>query len=244
MNPASVTPGAKGIPSAYGITPELMCALRAGLVGCVRAFRRRSRPHKETPRWKLGLVSVAFLATACVTINIYFPEAAAEQVADRIIDGVWGPETPIPAAPPQSRRSEHLLQRMGVNVLNLFVAPAHAQAEDIDISSPAIQRMEASMRTRHERLAPYYDSGAVGLTRNGLLEVRDQNLIPLAERNQVRQLVADENVDRTNLYREIAITNNNPQWETQIRATFARRWIDRARPGWFYRDESGNWQAK
>jgi len=29
------------------------------------------------------------LATACVTINIYFPAAAAEKVADRIIDEVY-----------------------------------------------------------------------------------------------------------------------------------------------------------
>ena len=34
------------------------------------------------------------LLTACVTINIYFPAAAAEQAADRIIEGVWGPGQP------------------------------------------------------------------------------------------------------------------------------------------------------
>ena len=28
-------------------------------------------------------------ATACVTINIYFPAAAAEKADDRIIDEVW-----------------------------------------------------------------------------------------------------------------------------------------------------------
>ncbi len=27
--------------------------------------------------------------SACVTINIYFPAAAAEKVADKIIDEVW-----------------------------------------------------------------------------------------------------------------------------------------------------------
>ena len=41
---------------------------------------------------------------ACVTINIYFPAAAAERAADRIIDEVWQlkPEAKPPAArPPQ-----------------------------------------------------------------------------------------------------------------------------------------------
>ena len=36
-----------------------------------------------------GLLAVAFLMSACVTINIYFPAAAAEKAADKIIDEVW-----------------------------------------------------------------------------------------------------------------------------------------------------------
>ena len=31
----------------------------------------------------------AFIMSACVTINIYFPAAAAEKAADKIIDEVW-----------------------------------------------------------------------------------------------------------------------------------------------------------
>ena len=31
----------------------------------------------------------ALMLAACVTINIYFPAAAAEKVADKIIDEVW-----------------------------------------------------------------------------------------------------------------------------------------------------------
>ena len=42
---------------------------------------------------KSSLWMVAGLAalstSACVTINIYFPAAAAEKAADRIIDEVW-----------------------------------------------------------------------------------------------------------------------------------------------------------
>lgn len=38
----------------------------------------------------------ASLLAACVTINIYFPAAAAEKAADRIIDEVWQLR-PVPA---------------------------------------------------------------------------------------------------------------------------------------------------
>lgn len=49
--------------------------------------------------WKIILLLAAILS-ACVTINIYFPAAAAEKAADKIIDEVWqlkqGQETPAP----------------------------------------------------------------------------------------------------------------------------------------------------
>ncbi len=35
--------------------------------------------------------------TACVTINIYFPAAAAEKAADKIIDDVWQLKDGMPA---------------------------------------------------------------------------------------------------------------------------------------------------
>ncbi len=35
------------------------------------------------------LLPTTFFLAACVTINIYFPAAAAEKAADKIIDEVW-----------------------------------------------------------------------------------------------------------------------------------------------------------
>lgn len=50
-------------------------------------------------------LTLAAALAGCVTINIYFPAAAAERAADRIIDEVWQlkPDTAKPAAakPPQ-----------------------------------------------------------------------------------------------------------------------------------------------
>jgi len=37
----------------------------------------------------LALVGGLGVLPACVTINIYFPAAAAEKAADKIIDDVW-----------------------------------------------------------------------------------------------------------------------------------------------------------
>ena len=40
-------------------------------------------------RTRLSLIALSLLLGACVTINIYFPAAAAEKAADKIIDEVW-----------------------------------------------------------------------------------------------------------------------------------------------------------
>ena len=84
----------------------------------------------------------------------------------------------------------------------------------------------------------------MGLTQDGLVSVRDPKAIPLKARQQTKQLVAAENRDRAALYREIAKANGHPEWEQDIRRTFARRWIARAQPGWWYQDGSGAWSRK
>lgn len=189
------------------------------------------------------------LVAACVTINVYFPAAAAEQAADKIIDNIWGTQSQPPARNDDKRsalpmHSENAVLVAACSVLNLLVPAAQAAQADLNVSTPAIRQLTQSMEERHARLKQYYDSGAIGLTRDGLVEVRDQNLVPLAERNSVRKLVADENADRANLYREIATANGHPEWEADIRTTFAERWASRAAAGWYYQDKNGNWQKK
>ena len=44
----------------------------------------------------------ALLLQGCVTINIYFPAAAAEKAADKIIDEVWQLKKPGEPAIPSS----------------------------------------------------------------------------------------------------------------------------------------------
>jgi hypothetical protein len=46
--------------------------------------------NKETAMKKrLSLFAAIATLSACITINIYFPAAAAEKAADQIIDDVW-----------------------------------------------------------------------------------------------------------------------------------------------------------
>ena len=120
---------------------------------------------------------------------------------------------------------------------------AGAQA-NLEINTPAIAALQRSMQARHAQLEPMYAVGAVGLTRDGNVALRDANAVPLAQRAQVNALVAAENQDRAALYREIARANGRAEWENDIRSTFAQRWIDKAQAGWFYQNASGAWVRK
>ncbi len=197
------------------------------------------------------------LIGACVTINVYFPAAAAEKAADQIIDAVTGAARPAASgqttapplsAPPLTQQvapKRNLFVAAVGSVLYAVIPAAHAQDVNLDISTPEIRAVTASMQARFTQLQKFFDSGAVGLTDNGLIEVRDASGVTLPERGLLNRLVAEDNKDRENLYTEIAKANGHPEWADDIRKTFSRRWVERgARPGWYYKNAEGAWTQK
>ncbi|OUD14262.1 YdbL family protein [Thioflexithrix psekupsensis] len=192
------------------------------------------------------LIWASFFITACVTINVYFPAAAAEKAADQIIDKVWGTDSPADKMPDSTfltpEKSDLSPAYFSV-LFHFFLQEAQASA-NIDISSPAIQVIQSRMSERHRNLEQFYDNGAIGLTADGFITVRDSKVVALKDRNNVNRWVNEENQDRTDLYREIARANGHPEWEQEIRNVFAARWIERAKKGWWYQDNSGQWRQK
>ncbi|WP_019021148.1 MULTISPECIES: YdbL family protein [unclassified Thioalkalivibrio] len=207
-----------------------------------------------------ALALLSALVAGCVTINIYFPAAAAEDAARAIvrdalqlhdIEELREPESApemdggsSDAGSPDARdaageRSTPLLARL----LETLVAPAAASNPDLQIETPAINRIRASMRDRAPQLAPHFRSGAIGFGADGDVAIRDLSEVPLRERSEVQRLVSEENADRASLYREIARANDRPDWEARIRETFARVWVDEAPAGYWYRSD-GQWRQK
>ncbi len=134
-------------------------------------------------------------------------------------------------------------RRLGACLLGLVMAAAvHAQG-NLEIDTPAIAALKQSMQKRHAQLAPLYAAGAVGLAADGTVALRDAGSVPLAQRTQANAAIAAENADRAALYREIARANDHPEWEADVRRTFAQRWIDRAQPGWWVQ-QGGKWVQK
>jgi uncharacterized protein len=133
---------------------------------------------------------------------------------------------------------------LGLTLMLVFFASQFAgAAADLDINSPAVTAIKNSMQARHDKLLSHYNSGAVGLTGDAFIAVKDASAVPLKDRGGLTGLVKDENADRANLYKELAAANGHPEWQGEIQQTFAGRWIDKAQAGWFYQ-KAGAWVKK
>jgi uncharacterized protein YdbL (DUF1318 family) len=202
---------------------------------------------------KIALASL--LVAACVTINVYFPAAAADKAADQVINDITGggaksgTTTPpqgnlVPAA--SGDQPNFLVAAFG-NALYALVPTANAQDADaaLNVSSPAVTRIKQSMGARFGELEKFFASGAIGLTKDGMVDVRDLNAVALPDRATVKRLVSEDNADRAQLYAEIAKASNHPEWEADIKKSFAKRWVATgAKPGWYYQGEDGSWKQK
>ena len=67
------------------------------------------------------------------------------------------------------------------------------------------------MGARFGELEKFFASGAVGLTKDGLLEVRDINAVALPDRATVKRLVAEDNADRAQLYTRDRARQQSPR---------------------------------
>jgi uncharacterized protein YdbL (DUF1318 family) len=190
------------------------------------------------------------LLTACVTINIYFPAAAAEKVADEIIKGIQTEEgtysEPKEDVAPQSKASKIEFQYVAYQVidsiLNIVFSNAHAEAANLSVNTSEISHLRSAMQGRFSALKSFYANGVVGIKSDGFIVAKGS--IPLRDRNKVKKLIAAENADRQSLYQAIANANGHPEWVSQIKSTFASRWISNAKSGWWYQSSNGSWKQK
>ena len=186
------------------------------------------------------LMASAAALMSCITVNIYFPAAAVEKAADKIIEEVWQQK----ADKPQSQHQPvNAARRLALALLEGLVPPAAAQSADFNVSSPDIETIKAKMAKRFGQMSRYRASGAIGLTSDGLVAVRSLEGVAMNERAKVNGLVKAENEDRIKLYQAIAAANQHPEWAREIQSTFAGRWISQAQAGWYYQ-ENGAWKQK
>ena len=181
---------------------------------------------------------------ACVTINIYFPAAAVEKAADRIVDEVWGEDGTKPEEPQKEKPESFIPKWMRFALEIIGPEQAFAQEADINVTTPAIRALKDSIKERAEAIKPFMDKGNAGLSNDGLLTIRSTEGLNLKEKAMLTRLINAENSDRNALYSEIAKANNFPDRVSDIKKIFAKSWINQAKKGWWVQDSKGKWNKK
>ncbi len=199
---------------------------------------------------KIPFYCLVFFITSCVTINIYFPAAAVEKAADRIVDEVWGADEGKEPAEKEPRKEGSAPQSLLENAVMLAVlvtgpGEAYAQEADINVTTPAIRTLKESIKKRAETIKPFMDSGNVGIGNDGLLVIRNSAGLKLKDKARLKRLIEAENRDRNSLYSEIAKANGfPPEKVAEIKRIFAGSWIKKARKGWWVQGPDGTWKRK
>lgn len=214
-------------------------------------------------KWLLTGVCGLLVSCAIITVNVYFPEKAVKEAyksLDEMLlkkDGAKLPETETQPA------EEPKLPQPGPQTRLPFVLPdfsltsvAHAAENGDDLaielgSMPEVTSAYAEMSRRLPALDALFNSGAVGLTSQGLLTVRDKAKVTA----QDEAMVSAENKSRKTVIGSMAkailkITKQEAtkaaldQTMGKAAATYAETKRESAKAGWWIQLQNGKWVQK
>jgi hypothetical protein len=127
------------------------------------------------------------------------------------------------------------------------VALVYAQAPDTEMekllySGGDLSRAVKRLRDRYPLLKPWLDEGVIGNTAGGFIALRDAS-----RREQLRELLWDENRDRALLHNRasVAVGHGNDDlnsWLPYASYSFGSEWIAQGNSGWWWLDEQGRWR--
>lgn len=217
---------------------------------------------KKLFKWLAAIGCGVLAACAVITINVYFPEKAAKEAYKSLDDMML--KNPPPAIQPPAREQEvpqrpdiptqgYLDRFLNISlVASACAADAESDALAVEVASmPEVSRAYEDMSQRLPRLTALFDSGAVGLTNQGLVTVRDKAKVT----PQDEALLSAENKSRKIVVSAMAkaifkVTKQDDtkaardQVLAKAAATFAETRREAAKPGWWIQGQNGRWLQK
>lgn len=215
-------------------------------------------------KWLLAGGCGLLAACAIITVNVYFPEKAAKEAYKSLDDMLLknktdstpaGEKQPGEEQKPAETKPQSSLFKTGPSFSML--GEAHAAENEADALAvelagmPEVTAAYEEMSRRLPRLATLFDSGAVGLTNQGLVSVRDKAKVNAADEG----LVNAENKNRKTVISSMAkaIIKLSKQKETKATldqvlgkaaASYAEIKRDAAKPGWWVQLQNSRWIQK
>jgi hypothetical protein len=198
-----------------------------------------------------------------ITVNVYFPEKAAKEayksLDDMLLKGADkaspGEKSPAVApAEPQAKPQSSIFNELRSFSLvpAAYAAESEADVLAVELSSmPEVLKAYEEMSHRLPRLNVLFASGAVGLTNQGLVSVREKSKVTPVDES----MVAAENQSRKTVVMSMAkaILKLNKQKESKAAmdqvlpkaaATFAETKREAVQPGTWIQLQNGKWVQK
>ena len=173
-------------------------------------------------------------AIACVTINIYFPEAAVQKTAEEIVDEVR-----------KSEEEGKKKQEKDIVQSSFSLIPAVYAQEEETVSTPKIRALKQSLKDKEPLLRPFFNQGNIGEANDGFIKIRSEDNLNLKDKADLRRLTKEVSSDRESLYAEVAKALNIEESQIpRIQKIFAKRWTENSRPGWWIQKDDGEWIRK
>jgi len=218
-------------------------------------------------KWLLAGACGLLFSCAIITVNVYFPEKAVKEAYKSLdemllknegekLPGGQQPPAAEPAAPPAEPQPgpQSSLKEFLRTVSLVPVAQAAEEGDDLAIelgSMPEVVAAYAEMSQRQSALNALFTSGAVGLTSQGLVTVRDKTKVSA----QDEALISAENRSRKTVIGSMAkailkITKQEAtkgaldQTMGKAAATYAETRREAAKPGWWMQLQNGKWVQK
>ena len=224
--------------------------------------------NTQSPWHALFITVLGLTAVACITINVYFPEAAVRDLSEKIEDAVAREAAKIDDNPSTDEDGEsesegssasepdgfemaslsaRLYGTVVGSLLDLTAADVQAQSGVAapEITNPAIRKIVQSRASRVQQLDRFKSMGVLGESNRALVEVRSLDPLELRQRAAVQKLVREENADRDRMFREIAAaTSADLAQLPQIQSTYAETLRRNARAGEWIQMPDGQWKQK
>jgi len=215
-------------------------------------------------KWLLTGLFGLLASCAIITVNVYFPEKAVKDAYKSLDDMLLknsGAKPPAVekqpenlSAPAESKPQSRLLDQLPSLSFASIAHAAENVADDLAIEvagMPDVNKAYDEMSKRAPRLNALFGSGAVGLTTQGLVSVREKGKVT----PQDEALIAQENLNRKTVIGGMAkaILKVSKVKESKAAldqvmgkaaATFAETRREAALPGWWTQLPNGRWVQK
>ncbi|MBY0471691.1 YdbL family protein [bacterium] len=200
----------------------------------------------------LKILAASFFLGACVTVNVNFPESAAQKATDDYVRDLYkarerGKSTPTPpAAGKQSSQNEFIFLDWSIGKTAWAAeSAAPTEAALFSLNSDKARTIKSNQAGRIDKLVKYKAKGLIGETNAGKVKLMDTGKVAELERNLVNALVQAENKDRDALYEEAVRLNGlSSEGLRNVEKTFARSFQGMSPTGTPIQAPDGSWSHK